>query len=329
MAFRVSPLYWPTVAATWPVLAPFLLVKSRRFTENVTESRRRNSERLEKARPMDLPELESLELIVLGEQEKEPGFHGEPGVSYVLKSDKGALLLDIGFGSDSGCVAFNADKLGFKLGDVDAVVISHLHVDHMGGMQAARQNKVMVPAELGDPGGMTCFLPDQSTAEGFDYKVVDSPQELAGGIFSTGPLARAMFFMGLCEEQVLLARLKDKGLVIVTGCGHPTMEPIMRMVRKISEEPVYAIIGGLHMPLTKSRISKAGLQFQMFMGTGKPPWQKITNIDLGKTIAVINNVTPKRVLVSAHDSCDKAIERMSREIEAEVDVLKAGAQYQI
>jgi len=134
-----------------------------------------------------------------------------------------------------------------------------------------------------------------------------------------------LFFLGLCEEQALAARIKDKGLVVITGCGHPTVEVILEMARRLSSDPIYAIAGGIHFPVTKSRFRWRGIQGQMFFGTGKPPWRRINDDDLSQTIAHINEAGPKKVLLSAHDTCDHALDRLSKELEADTTVLEAGA----
>jgi len=119
---------------------------------------------------------------------------------------------------------------------VDAVAVSHLHVDHMGGMEAARLRRLAVPSELGAPDGKPCYLPDAAVAEGFSAEVVESPRLLAAGIGTTGPLARSLFFLGFCEEQALVAHVRDKGLVVITGCGHPTVEVILEMLAMSSRK---------------------------------------------------------------------------------------------
>ena len=179
------------------------------------------------------------------------------------------------------------------------------------------------------PDRTPCYLPDAAVAEGFSAEVVEGPKMLTAGIGTTGPLARSLFFLGLCEEQALIARMPNKGLVVITGCGHPTIEVILEMVRRLSDEPLYAIAGGLHFPVTKSRFQRHGIQFQMFLGTGKPPWQRIGDEDLSRAIGTINEAGPKRVLLSAHDTCDHALDRLSGELDAETTVLEAGRTYRL
>ena len=327
MTFRYSPLTWPVLAAGSPVLAPLLLVKHRRYLRERERITRTNESRIASAPSLDLPALSSLSLTVLGEWEAEPGFRNEAGVSYVLRSERGAILFDVGFGAASGVVADNARRLGLGLDDVDAVVISHLHLDHIGGMEAQKARSVAVPPELGPPSGKDLYLPDEASAEGFTTHVLDVPRVLEQGIATTGPLGRSLFFFGPIEEQVLVARLEGSGLVVITGCGHPTIEVILEMVGRLSGEPVHTVCGGLHYPVKGSRMRLWGLPAQRLFGTGKPPWRPIDDDDLERAIAVMNRAGVRRLLISAHDSDDHAIGHMKRDLDADVQVLRAGRTY--
>jgi 7,8-dihydropterin-6-yl-methyl-4-(beta-D-ribofuranosyl)aminobenzene 5'-phosphate synthase len=304
-----------------------MMSKNRRFKENHVRVARLNQDRMEAAKPLALPALEKLDLTVISEYEHEEGFKGEPGVSYLLRTDRGSLLYDVGFGAQGDTFSHNTSSLGVSMEDIDALAISHLHADHMGGLRAQRKGQVRLPPEFGDAEGKPCYLPGIARAEGFDVRVAEAPEVLEGGIASTGPLARSMYFFGLTEEQALVAHLKDKGLFVLTGCGHPTIETVMRMVRRLSDEPIYAIGGGLHFPVTEGRGNYGGFQIQMILGTGKPWWERVTDADLTGTIEAIRTEKPKRILLSAHDTCDHALRRISQEVDAEVEVLKAGATY--
>jgi len=334
MTTRINPLWWPLLSVLSPVLVPVLLAKNRRFKKNQKQAARVNQERIGKAKHLDLPALKSIELTVLMEWATEEGFTGEPGVSYLFKTDRGSLLYDVAFGPDRGSLGLNVEKLGVSFKDIDALAISHLHPDHMGGMKAFRskEKKVLVPEQLGNPEGMPCFLPGEVETPGFSSELVTGPRMLSAGIASTGPLARSLFFLGFTEEQVLVAKLEGRGLVIFTGCGHPTIEVILNMVTCLSDDPIYAIGGGLHFPLTSGRGSYEGLpgiKLQMIVGTGKPPWQRISDHELSNTIKAINATRPNYVFLSKHDTCDYSIKRMKNELKAETNVLKAGAIYRI
>jgi len=329
MSNRFSPAWWPIIGLFSPVLFPMLFVKNRRYKQNIVKSQNVNKKRMERAVPLEIPQLDNFEITALVEQKVDKNFLGAPGVSYLIKTDLGSLLFDLGYGPENPTLAHNAKKIGFKMEQVDALTISHLHPDHMGGFKAVRKNKVTVPQEIGGIEGLLCFLPAEANMEGGQTKVVEGPRMLAAGVASTGPLARSLFLMGWTEEQALVAHLKDKGLVIFTGCGHPTIEVIVQMIKRLSDEPIYAIGGGLHFPVTDSPLRKPGLKVQMIWGTGKPPWQRITDDDLKRTIDNLNAINPKHVFLSAHDTCDYAIDRFKSELNSETTVLKAGATYQL
>jgi 7,8-dihydropterin-6-yl-methyl-4-(beta-D-ribofuranosyl)aminobenzene 5'-phosphate synthase len=329
MSFRISPVWWPVLAVASPVVVPWLLVRNRRFQQGRARATGLNEERIGHAGPLEMPELDFLELTVLVEWKAEEGFLGDAGVSYLFKTKLGSMLYDVGFGPARPALAHNAAKLGFDLDQVEALTISHLHGDHMGGIPAQRSRQVTVPDELMSSAPKPCFLPDRAEGKGFRTELVERPQLLTAGIASIGPLARSLFVFGFTEEQALLAHVKDKGLVVFTGCGHPTIEVILEMVGRLSSEPLYAVGGGLHFPVTGGRGNRAGIQFQTLIGTGKPPWQRIVDEDLSQTIAAINRAGPKRVYLSGHDTCDHALDRMMRELNAETEVLTAGTTYRL
>jgi len=324
---RISPAWWPVLAAASPVIIPWMIVKNRRFHEQRVRADERNQERIDQAETLKLPELDFLELTVLVELKTRAGFIGDAGVSYLFKTPLGSMLYDVGFGPARPAFSHNAAKLGFHLDQIEALTISHLHCDHMGGVPAQRSRQVTVPEKLMSSEPKPCFLPDQAAAEGFETELIERPRLLSAGIASTGPLARSLFVFGFTEEQALVARVKDKGLAVFTGCGHPGIKVILEMVGRLSTEPIYAVGGGLHFPVTGGRGNRAGIQFQTIFGTGKPPWQRITDEDLGLVITALNNAGPRRVLLSAHDTCDHSLDRMMAELSAETEVLEAGATY--
>ena len=138
MPFRISPLWWPFLAISSPLVLPWLFVRNRGFKNNRIRAQALNNQRIEQAGILELPELDFLELTVLVEWHAKEGFIGDAGVSYLFKTNQGSILFDVGFGPTRPAFYHNALKLKFNLDQVDALVISHLHGDHMGGMAAQR-----------------------------------------------------------------------------------------------------------------------------------------------------------------------------------------------
>ncbi len=327
--FRVSPALWPVLAVASPVVVPWMAAKTYRFNRGRRQAAQRNADRIAAATPLNLPSLRSLEITVIVEHAHEPGFEGDAAVSYLVRTDRGGVLMDLGFGPEHPAFAHNAERLGLSMDDADALLISHLHLDHMGGMAAQRAREVAIPESFDRGTNQPCYVPDRCRAPTFDVRRVEGPMMVEGGLATTGPLARMLFFFGWLEEQALVARVEGKGLVVLTGCGHPTVEVILKMARKMSDEPLYALGGGLHFPITSSRLVRAGIQAQRVFGTGKAVWQQITDADLDVTIASLNAHKVQRLLLSAHDTCDHALKRLTEEVEGDVEILKAGASYSL
>jgi 7,8-dihydropterin-6-yl-methyl-4-(beta-D-ribofuranosyl)aminobenzene 5'-phosphate synthase len=308
-------------------LAPWLAVQTVRFQTGVREAAARNAKRLRKAKRLDLPELQNLEMTVVVEERHSEGFIGDAAVSYLLRNENGGMLMDLGFGADRPAFRNNAARLGIGPGDWGAVFVSHLHPDHMGGLKAARRKTIDFPRSLAPKPRIPCYTPAPCAATNLIVDEATAARVLPNGFATTGPLARMLCFTGVTEEQAVVARLKDKGLVVILGCGHPTVELVLRMVRRLSDAPIYAVAGGLHLPIVESRGARFGIQFQQIVGTGKPWWRKIGDDDLDRTIRALNESGAKRLLLSAHDSCDYALERIADAATARVDVLTAGVTY--
>ena len=95
---------------------------------------------------------------------------------------------------------------------------------------------------------------------------------------------------------------------LVIGCGHSTLQRIVGRAEMLFDEPLYGIVGGLHYPVTASREVKLGLPLQRIFGTGKFPWDPISQQDVEAAIAYLQRRHPRLVALSPHDSCDWSIE---------------------
>lgn len=330
MSFKIHPVWWPVCLLGFPVIIPMLIKKNKAFDENKERASSINKKRIEKAKKTTLPELEYAKLKVIVEHKVKNGYKSDPGVSYLFETNEGTLLYDIGFGGFNKNFEENMMLAEVDPHKIDAIAISHFHPDHCGGMKASKNKTINLPNITANiMKNKNCYLPEKGYTSDMKTIVIDSPQILCAGIASTGPLARGLFFFGWTEEQALVFNIKNKGLVIFTGCGHPTLEVIVEMVQKISDTKIYAIGGGLHFPIKNGRGNYLGIQAQRLIGTGKKPWENISQEDLEKTINIINKSGAEKVFLSAHDSCDHSLNTLKKRLQAETYILTAGETYKI
>jgi 7,8-dihydropterin-6-yl-methyl-4-(beta-D-ribofuranosyl)aminobenzene 5'-phosphate synthase len=151
-------------------------------------------------------------------------------------------------------------KLSKKLNDIqvplsqiDTVVISHAHWDHIGGLwellaQRAALNVYLPPntdaatkQRVQDAGGIVMH----SAGEKMIAPDVYLSEELLGG-----------FKEGHVLEQSLVVKT-EKGLVIVAGCAHPGIAEIVAKACALFGMPVYGVIGGFHLMHSDMRSVRA------------------------------------------------------------------------
>ena len=193
-----------------------------------------------------------------------------------------SVLFDTGLSPDA--MVTNAGRLGLDLSAVHAVVLSHGHFDHAGGLAglAARRGTRSLPMivhplvwtrrRLALPGGGADDWPTLSkhalTGEGFDVIERRQPSLLVdGSILITGEVDRTTDFEHgmppahqhwtgttwepdplILDDQALVANVRGKGLVIVTGCGHAGAVNIVRHAQRLTGVPrLHALLGGLHL----------------------------------------------------------------------------------
>lgn len=235
----------------------------------------------------------------------------EPGVSYYVEADGVGILFDIGLNDKQehpSPLLRNMEALGVGVEDIDYIFISHLHGDHVGGFKRVRERTFALSGKQLNLGHVEAFTPVPMTHPSARVTHLKRPRVLVDGVASIGPILSPMFFIGSVIEQALAVNVQGKGLVVIVGCGHQGLQRIINRVEDLFDIPIYGIIGGLHYPISKSRIVMGGLPGQMLVGTGKPPWNPPNRDDLRKAMEYLKARSPKLVALSAHDSCDKSIE---------------------
>jgi 7,8-dihydropterin-6-yl-methyl-4-(beta-D-ribofuranosyl)aminobenzene 5'-phosphate synthase len=209
----------------------------------------------------------------------------EHGLSLLLTiardGKRETILYDCGLSRDG--VAHNLDVLGVRMEDVRAVVLSHGHADHHGGLEGlfARVGRRRMPLALHPdawkqrkvvfPTGVEVRMPPPShndlDREGWEILEERGPSLLLeDSVLITGQVDRVTDFEKgfplqyeltdhgyepdpwIWEDQAAIVHLRGKGLVILSGCGHAGVVNIMRYAQALTGiDHVHAFVGGMHL----------------------------------------------------------------------------------
>jgi len=260
----------------------------------------------------DLGTTKSLEILPLIDwKTSSDNLVGEAGASYLIKTDETTILFDLGLNQKNehpSPLLRNMEQLDITLDDFDTIVISHNHIDHVGGMTWGSKNTFSLTGQQVDLGRKRVYTPISMTYPGLEPVYSPEPTVLAAGVATIGVIPNQDYFMGWIDEQAIVINVEGKGLVVITGCGHPTLPKILERVEALFDEPIYGVIGGYHLPMTDGNTKILGVGIQKYIGTGKLPWDPITLEEVQENIAVLQQKNPQVVALSPHDSCEVSLE---------------------
>lgn len=167
------------------------------------------------------------------------------GFACVVQGMEKTILFDTG--GDGAILLSNMAKLGISPGEIEVVVLSHVHGDHTGALGAflARNSDVEVYMPRVFPQAMKDGVRDA----GARVVEVDEPRKICTGAYSTGQMGTSI------KEQALYVQTRE-GIVVITGCAHPGIVGIVQRAGQLSNRPVDLVIGGFHLGST----SDAGLR---------------------------------------------------------------------
>lgn len=129
------------------------------------------------------------------------------------------------------------------------------------------------------------------------------PTKIAKGVATIGVISCPLFH-DIVQEQALAFNVENKGIVIVSGCGHQTIEKILLRSERLFDEPIYGLLGGFHLPMSVGRNIKKIYQYVI---TNRLPWVPLTESDISRMIAFMKEKGVKTEGISGHDSCDLSI----------------------
>ena len=248
----------------------------------------------------------------------------EHGFSAFLRIEKDGrertILFDTGV-TPTGVVE-NMRRLGLSLRDVEAIVLSHGHWDHVTGMEGIaralgrRRLPVIIHPEFWSrrrivfPGLDPAELPSasRSALEGAGFEVVEGRAPsflLDGSVLVTGEVDRTSRFETgfkgheafrdrgwrpdpmILDDQAVVIAVRGSGIVVLSGCGHAGIVNTVRYARRLTgHTKIAAVIGGFHL---------SGPMFEPI---------------IGPTVEAFDELAPS-VIVPAHCTGWKAVHQLA------------------
>ncbi|HUU26861.1 MAG TPA: MBL fold metallo-hydrolase [archaeon] len=204
------------------------------------------------------------------------GLLAESGLAFWIETGSLSVLFDTGQGA---VLLANATHLGLGLEKAGAIVLSHGHYDHTGGLSIALKKspraKIYAHPEafqekyVREPDGpvrsigISSFNKHKLTESENEQVLSKAVTEIGSGLFVTGEIPRTTEFEDtggpfftdraclkpdpLTDDQALFFQ-SDRGTVVLLGCAHAGVINTLRYIRQITGgKPLHAVAGGMHL----------------------------------------------------------------------------------
>jgi 7,8-dihydropterin-6-yl-methyl-4-(beta-D-ribofuranosyl)aminobenzene 5'-phosphate synthase len=200
-------------------------------------------------------------------------FWGEHGLSFLIETDQGNVLFDTG--QTEAVLAHNLSLLGDAPREAAALVLSHAHVDHTGGLSAALALKpglsLYASPDLfrpryairsGEYRPIGLAMTHVELARRADLRLSEAPVEVVPGIWMIGEITDRPEPEGRGTGHVIPAGngwqpdpyrddtslvVEAHELTVVCGCCHAGLLNTLARVQQVFPRPIAAIIGGTHL----------------------------------------------------------------------------------
>ena len=157
------------------------------------------------------------------------------GFACWVETPEGTVLFDTG--GDGPTLLGNLAQLGLDPQVIDAVVLSHAHGDHTGGLAGLLDTGVRPMVYV--PAAFPASFKENVGARA-DLVEVTGPVEILPGVYTSGQVGS-----GIVEQALVVET--GEGLVVVTGCAHPGVVEMVRRAREVAAGEIALVMGGFHL----------------------------------------------------------------------------------
>jgi len=158
------------------------------------------------------------------------------GISVFVEGLEESILFDTG--GDGSILLANLKKLGINPDEIETVVLSHIHADHVEGLDAFLKKNREVSVYL--PSSFPADFKNRIKKKAKEVIPIEKPRKICNNVWTTGELNSTS------KEQSLVIDT-PKGLVVITGCAHPGVVNIVKFAKALLEKPIYLVLGGFHL----------------------------------------------------------------------------------
>jgi len=141
-------------------------------------------------------------------------------------------------GGDSAVLLKNMQQLGMDPKEIDVVVLSHIHGDHVGGLNGFLQVNMNVAVYL--PATFPPGFKESLKRDGVKTVEVNDPVRICKGVYSTGVLGN-----GIKKQSLIVST--DRGVIVITGCAHPGIVHTIQTVKELNADNILLVMGGFHL----------------------------------------------------------------------------------
>jgi 7,8-dihydropterin-6-yl-methyl-4-(beta-D-ribofuranosyl)aminobenzene 5'-phosphate synthase len=174
--------------------------------------------------------------VVYDNHSLDPGLKSDWGFSCFVEGLEKSILFDTG--ADGRILLSNMEKMGIRPARIDAVVLSHAHRDHTGGLESLLIQNPKIEVWL--PHFFPTDFKEGILKMGAGVVDVGESREICEGAHTSGVIE------GWIKEQSLVLDT-EKGLVLMTGCAHPRIVHIITRVREMFKKDIHMALGGFHL----------------------------------------------------------------------------------